>query len=83
MQKKHKRQIPISTHSTDLLSDRGIGGEEVLMLGPDVEGTQVVQAASIQEIRQLMLTGMSAAEAIFPHTEPKRLVQLEHAFAKS
>ena len=77
MQKKHKRQILISTHSTDLLSDRGIGGEEVLMLDPDVEGTQVAQAASIQEIRQLMLTGMSAAEAVFPHTEPKRLVQLE------
>ena len=32
LQRRRKRQIIISTHSWDLLSDRGIGGEEVIML---------------------------------------------------
>jgi predicted ATPase len=41
IQRQKKRQIMISTHSSDLLSDAGIGGEEVLLLTPSEEGTKV------------------------------------------
>jgi predicted ATPase len=77
LQKDRKRQVLVSTHSTDLLSDPGIGGEEVLMLKPDIEGTKVIRAESDQAIRQLLESGMSVADAVFPHTEPQAVVQLE------
>ncbi|MBM4424107.1 MAG: chromosome segregation protein SMC [Chloroflexi bacterium] len=76
-QKKALRQVILSTHSADLLSDPSIGGEEVLMLAPSTEGTQVKVAASVPEIRQLLEDGMNAADAIIPHTEPEQAIQLE------
>jgi len=75
--KKARRQVLISTHSAKLLSDKGIGGEEVLLLEPDTEGTIVKQASSIAEITSLLESGMSVAEAALPRTEPGNIVQLE------
>jgi predicted ATPase len=77
MQKVRKRQVLVSTHSIDLLSDSGIGGEEVLMLKPGVEGTQVIPSVEVSEIRVLLQSGMSVADAVFPHTEPQHADQLE------
>jgi len=76
IQYKKKRQIIISTHSPDLLSDKGIGGEEVLLLTPDVEGTKVELASSIKEVRDLLEGGFSVAEAAIPRTKPKDIYQL-------
>lgn len=39
--KKKEGQVFVSTHSQTLLADRGIGGEEILMLIPGKEGTSV------------------------------------------
>ncbi|RIK22928.1 MAG: chromosome segregation protein SMC [Chloroflexi bacterium] len=77
LQKARKRQVLMSTHSYELLSDTGISGQEILMLLPRGEGTQVRVAADETEIRALLEAGMSAAEAILPHTEPNKAVQLE------
>lgn len=77
MQKARKRQVLVSTHSVDLLSDSGIGGEEVLMLKPGVEGTDVIPSVHVSEIRLLLQSGMSVADAFFPHTEPRHADQLE------
>lgn len=77
MQKGRKRQVLISTHSADLLSDPGIGGDEVLMLVPDVEGSRVIRAASDTEVTALLEAGMSVADVVIPHTEPSQITQLE------
>jgi predicted ATPase len=77
MQKVRKRQVLVSTHSVDLLQDSGISGEEVLMLNPGVEGTQVIPSVQVSEIRVLLQSGMSVADAVFPHTEPQHADQLE------
>lgn len=77
LQRARKRQVLISTHSTEMLSDRGIDAREILMLTPSVEGTHVKPAASVPEIQALMEAGMSAAEAVIPHTEPEKVEQLE------
>ena len=42
--KKQAGQVIISTHSADLLSDKGISGSEVLLLTPHSEGSEVTQA---------------------------------------
>jgi hypothetical protein len=77
MQRKRKRQIIISTHSADMLMDKGIGGEETLLLSPGPEGTSVQVAASNAEIRRLLENGFSVAEAALPRTIPASVRQLD------
>ena len=76
LQKAKKRQVMLSTHSADLLSDRGIGGEEVLLMTPTAEGTKVEVASSIQEINILLDGGLTVADAALPRTTPSQVDQL-------
>lgn len=76
LQRKRKRQIFVSTHSWDLLSDKGIGGEEVIQLVPGQEGTRLKTAADSNDVRELMSAGLSAADAVLPRTRPSTLEQL-------
>lgn len=80
--KTRKRQVFMTTHSSDLLYDSGIALEEVAMLIPDVEGTKVIVASSLEEIKSLIDNGLSMAEVIIPRTEPKDINQLELPFSK-
>lgn len=76
LQSKRRRQVIISTHSNDLLSDKGIGGEEVLVLTLDKEGTKVQAASEIDDVRELLDAGLSVADSALPKTEPKDIKQL-------
>jgi len=76
MTRKNKRQVLISTHSADLLSDKGIGHDEVLLLIPDSEGTRVQRASENKEIRDLLDGGLSIGDAAFPHIDPRNMQQL-------
>jgi predicted ATPase len=77
LQRQRRRQIVLSTHSADLLSDKGIGGEELLLLTPSVEGTRVESASSIEEVRLMLEGGVSVGEAALPRTEPQDIHQLD------
>lgn len=77
MQRQRRRQIIISTHSSDLLSDPGIGGEEVLLLTPSEEGTRVELASSNREIKDLLEGGLTIADAALPRTVPRSIPQLD------
>jgi hypothetical protein len=77
IQRQKRRQIIISTHSPDLLSDPGIGGEEVLLLTPSDEGTRAELASSIQEVRDLLEGGLTVADAALPKTVPTSLSQMD------
>ncbi|MEY3402024.1 MAG: hypothetical protein RLZZ86_1639, partial [Cyanobacteriota bacterium] len=66
IQRQKKRQIILTTHSADLLEDEGIGGEEILLLTPSLEGTKVTTASSIDNVRDLLEGGLSIAEAVLP-----------------
>ena len=76
LQRPRKRQVILSTHSADLLSDKGIGGEEVLLMTPTAEGTKVESASSIKEIKLLLEGGLSIADAALPLTIPPAIDQL-------
>ena len=76
-QQKKKRQIIISTHSSDLLSDSGIGGEETLLLLPDKkECTKIELASSIEDVKYLLQNGFTIAEAALPKTAQRSFQQL-------
>lgn len=77
IQRQKKRQILISTHSSDLLSDEGIGGQEVLLLTPGEEGTTVELASSNKEVRDLLEGGLTIADAALPRTIPRDISQLD------
>jgi hypothetical protein len=76
IQRRTGRQTLISTQSTDLLRDDGIGLDEVLLLQPGTEGTSVQPASQFAEIRELLQGGLNLAEAVIPRTRPERAQQL-------
>ena len=76
LQSPKKRQVIMSSHSADLLADKSIGGEEVLLMTSTPEGTQVQPASSIAEIKLLLDAGLSVADAALPHTIPPEVEQL-------
>ena len=76
--KKATRQIFITTHAEAILSEPGIGANEILRLEPGTEGT-VICTADEQDIR-LMKEGLSAAEVLLPKTRPARVEQLPLLF---
>jgi ABC-type nitrate/sulfonate/bicarbonate transport system ATPase subunit len=76
LQRPKKRQVILSTHSADLLSDKGIGGEEVLLMTPTPEGTQVKLASSNEQIKMLLEGGLSIADAALPLTAPPDIEQM-------
>lgn len=82
LQKHISRQIFVSTHSTDLLKDEGIGLNEVLLLIPTDEGTEVHPAKKDEEIIRLLNGGLTMAEAVFPKTKPANASQLLLNFGK-
>lgn len=63
------RQVLLSTHSEELLSDEGIAPEEILLVEPAAEGSNVVVGASRPEIVRLMRMGITANEAVMPGTK--------------
>lgn len=75
-QQQKNRQVIVGTHSAELLSDTGIGGEEVLMLTPGKEGTQVEVASKPEYIAGLLREGLSVGEVVLPSTRPEDIEQL-------
>lgn len=76
VQRRTGRQIFLSTHSPDLLRDEGIGLDEVLLLEPTAEGTEVRSAGSQKEIRDLLEGGLTLADVVIPRTKPRQAAQL-------
>lgn len=76
IQRQSGRQFILSTHSPELLQDKGIGLDEVLLLVPHGEGTSVRPAASYSEVRLLLEGGLSMADAVMPLTKPTKADQL-------
>lgn len=76
LQKPKKRQIVLTSHSIDLLNDKGISLDEILLLEPTNEGTSITNAGSIKEVKAMLDGGISPGEAIIPRTKPKNINQL-------
>jgi len=80
LQKPKKRQVIISTHSSDLLNDRGISLNEIIVLEPAAEGTRACAASNINDVKNMLKAGMTPASAILPRLKPKNINQLTLEF---
>lgn len=70
------RQVIVTTHSDALLSDDGIGLDEVHLLATAHEGTSVRTAVHDNQIRLLLEGGITMADAVFPRVRPASIDQL-------
>jgi hypothetical protein len=76
VQRRTGGQIMISTHSSELLMDTGIGLDEVLLLEPGSEGTVVWAASKFDQISALLKGGATLADAVLPRIRPADARQL-------
>lgn len=67
------RQAFISTHSPELMSDEGIGPNEIMLVRSASEGSEVVRGADIAEIRTALESGLTAADVIMPLTAKEQI----------
>jgi predicted ATPase len=74
--RKTRRQLFVSTHSPSLLSDPSIAAEEVLLLRPTREDTEVTAASDNAEIRALLEGDIPIGEAVLPRVAPAHPDQL-------
>ncbi len=79
-ERRVRRQVIISTHSEEMLSDGGIGGEEVLWLEPSMEGTVLKSAVSDKGMLALLESGLSVADVVLPKSAPQGSDQIALAF---
>ena len=77
MQRYKKRQIIITTHSYDILANKGIDEKkEVILLQNDKEGTKVTVVSDIEEAREILKAGLSMADVVIPMTSPEDIQHL-------
>jgi len=76
LQRKKKRQVLLSTHSSDLLADEGIAPDEVLLFIPGGRGTEVRSGVRDPEVSRLLESGLTVAEVVIPKTSPRQAGQL-------
>jgi predicted ATPase len=74
--KKTDSQIILTTHSYDMLSSEGISPEEVLVLQNTREGTTVTRISDIAEVKAIIESGLSIADAVIPITKPENIQQI-------
>jgi predicted ATPase len=67
------RQVLVSTHSEHLLGDSGIAPEEILLVTPADEGSQVVCGAEHKQVSRLMRAGILPSEAVIPQTTTRQM----------
>ena len=70
---KFESQVLITTHSYDILSDSGISADEVLLLQNSNEGTTIQKVSDIADIKPIVESGLSIADAVIPLTKPKKV----------
>lgn len=73
-----RRQVMISTHSEELLGDKGIAAEEILRLQPGKAGTEIREADD--QDKALVGHGLTVADVILPKSAAPDVAQLAFSF---
>lgn len=74
--RKEMRQVILTTHSFDILSNEGIAGNEVVVLTNTSEGTELSNIEDIAQIKSMLNAGFTVADAVLPYSMPKGIDQM-------
>ena len=69
VQRNKKRQVIITTHSYEILSNPGIRADELVILRPTSEGTVAKNAKTDNTVSAMLDAGLSAADAAMSETK--------------
>ena len=69
VQRNKKRQVIITTHSYEILSNPGIRADELVILRPTSEGTVAKNAKTDNTVSSMLDAGLSAADAAMSETK--------------
>ena len=72
------RQVFITTHIYDILSNEGIAPEEVLLLTNSPEGTEVEVLSNVEKAKNILAAGFSMADVVMPLTKPWSIESMSH-----
>ncbi|MDW8295869.1 MAG: AAA family ATPase [Raineya sp.] len=76
-----ERQVILTTHSYELLNNRGIALEEILLVKYEgEEGSSIFPAVYFKDIKQYLQFGENVAELILQRTAPKNPLQIPLSF---
>ncbi len=74
--RKALRQTILSTHSPELLADKGIGADEMLLVMHSPKGSTIIPGADQEDIVNELEAGLTMADVALPRTRPPALEQL-------
>ena len=69
-------QVILSTHSTEMLADAGLGLDEVVVLCPGAEGTTATVASELEDVQRYVDTDLNLQEILEPLTRPEGIDKL-------
>lgn len=73
------RQVIVSTHSEEMLADKGIDPAEILLLDPSGAETKVVLGSDRRELMDATRAGVPLGKVVSSLTRPKEIDQLAFA----
>ena len=79
--KKRKSQVILTTYSTQMLEDVGIGPGEVILLNPGKEGTIAVTTDSIEQVNETIEMWLPVGSSIIPLSQPENAHKIAREFA--
>ena len=78
MQRGKRRQVLVTTHSYDMLSNVGISSDEVIVLETSAEGTKVTPMSQIPSLQAAVDAGFTIADAAIPAIKPSTLNEMSN-----
>ncbi|WP_337949137.1 AAA family ATPase, partial [Prevotella pectinovora] len=73
VQRNKKRQVIITTHSYEILSNQGIRADELVILRPTSEGTVAKNAKTDDTVSAMLDAGLTAADAAMSETKAQNV----------
>ena len=76
VQRNKRRQVIITTHSYEILSNQGIRAEELIILQPTIEGTIAKNANEDKTVSAMLNAGLSAADVAMAETRNENIDEI-------
>jgi predicted ATPase len=80
---KSRRQVFVTTHAEEMLSDRGIDPSEVILLEPSEHETKVVNGSQRPELVSATEAGVPLGQIVTGITKPKAIEKLAQGFGSA